>query len=234
MKRLVVLLVAAGVLGGCSTLDKLNPFSSAPKVKMAELTPIQASADLRLVWQGRVAAAAALWIRAGGGRQFGLCGRPRRYDRALRRRQGGVAHQGRTDAFRRRRGGRQTGGGRYPEGRGIGLRCGWQAALAGSGKFGSAGAAADRVGHGHRAQRRQPHLCLRHCRRQAALGLSAHHAGTDLAQRRRCRGSCQWDTGGLSRRQAGGPQRRQWRRHLGSDRFVAARVLRSWSASPMS
>lgn len=59
MKRLVIVLVAAGVLGGCSTLDKLNPFSSAPKVKMAELTPIQATADLRLVWQGRAAAAAA-------------------------------------------------------------------------------------------------------------------------------------------------------------------------------
>jgi len=57
MRGLVVVLALAGVLGGCSTLDKLNPFSSTPKVKMAELTPIQASADVRLVWQGRVAAA---------------------------------------------------------------------------------------------------------------------------------------------------------------------------------
>lgn len=47
-------LLAAGLLAGCSTLDALNPFSSSPKVKMAELSPITATAQLRAAWQTSV------------------------------------------------------------------------------------------------------------------------------------------------------------------------------------
>lgn len=58
MKRRLVLLVAAAVaLGACSTLDKLNPFSSSPRVKMAALTAFEPSAAFRPLWQGRVGAA---------------------------------------------------------------------------------------------------------------------------------------------------------------------------------
>jgi outer membrane protein assembly factor BamB len=48
-------------LGGCSTISetasKLNPFSSSPKVKAAELVPIQATGDLKVQWQASVGAA---------------------------------------------------------------------------------------------------------------------------------------------------------------------------------
>lgn len=47
--------VAAVAASGCSTLDSINPFSSStPKVKIAELTPIQATADLRVRWQANI------------------------------------------------------------------------------------------------------------------------------------------------------------------------------------
>lgn len=52
--RGAALLLALFLTAGCSTLDSLNPFSSSSKVKMAELAPIQPSADLRLDWQGSV------------------------------------------------------------------------------------------------------------------------------------------------------------------------------------
>jgi outer membrane protein assembly factor BamB len=46
------------LLGGCSTLDSLNPFSSStPKVKAAELVPIQPTAELRSLWQSSVGSA---------------------------------------------------------------------------------------------------------------------------------------------------------------------------------
>lgn len=57
--------LAAGlaiVLAGCSSMEKLNPvnwFSSAPKQKPAELAPIQATAELRPLWQAGVGAAGA-------------------------------------------------------------------------------------------------------------------------------------------------------------------------------
>lgn len=61
MKRLGLLLLAVG-LAGCSSmgdaLDKVNPFSkAAPKVKVTELAPIQATAQLRTLWQANVGAA---------------------------------------------------------------------------------------------------------------------------------------------------------------------------------
>jgi outer membrane protein assembly factor BamB len=53
-----VLGVLVLLLAGCSTLDKLNPFSSsAPKVKAAELGPIESTADLRVLWQANVGTA---------------------------------------------------------------------------------------------------------------------------------------------------------------------------------
>lgn len=60
--RYVVGLVAAVALAGCSTvgdaLDTINPFSSAaPKVKPAELTPIQATAQVRVLWQAGIGSA---------------------------------------------------------------------------------------------------------------------------------------------------------------------------------
>ena len=47
----IVLGLVGMVLGGCSTLDKLNPFKSEPKIKPAELTAIQATAQLSVRWQ---------------------------------------------------------------------------------------------------------------------------------------------------------------------------------------
>lgn len=59
---LLGVVLAASALSGCSTLesavDALNPFSrSAPKVKPAELSPIQASAELKTLWQAGVGSA---------------------------------------------------------------------------------------------------------------------------------------------------------------------------------
>jgi outer membrane protein assembly factor BamB len=59
MRRLYVLCTLA-VLAGCSTMEKMNPvnwFSSAPKLKPAELEPISASATLAALWQSSVGSA---------------------------------------------------------------------------------------------------------------------------------------------------------------------------------
>lgn len=61
MRRCGLVLLAAA-LTGCSTvgetLDKVNPFSSAaPKVKPAELTPIQPTAQVRVLWQAAIGSA---------------------------------------------------------------------------------------------------------------------------------------------------------------------------------
>ncbi|MGB0129220.1 MAG: outer membrane protein assembly factor BamB [Rhodocyclaceae bacterium] len=53
-RRIVTVVCAALALSACSTLDKLNPFSSAPKVKMAALTAFEPSASFRTLWQGRI------------------------------------------------------------------------------------------------------------------------------------------------------------------------------------
>lgn len=51
-------LAAVFALGGCSTVDKINPFaSSVPKIKPAELAPIQPSAELGRLWQAGVGSA---------------------------------------------------------------------------------------------------------------------------------------------------------------------------------
>lgn len=56
VKLLAVL--AALALGACSTVEKLNPFgSSGPKVKPAELAPIQSTAELKSAWQASVGSA---------------------------------------------------------------------------------------------------------------------------------------------------------------------------------
>ncbi|GAB4171700.1 MAG: outer membrane protein assembly factor BamB [Rhodocyclaceae bacterium] len=47
----------AAALAGCSALDAINPFSSAPKEKMAELEPIAGARTLAVRWQGAVGAA---------------------------------------------------------------------------------------------------------------------------------------------------------------------------------
>jgi outer membrane protein assembly factor BamB len=53
-----VVLASALLLGACSTVEKLNPFgSSAPKVKPAELLTIQATAELKSLWQAGIGSA---------------------------------------------------------------------------------------------------------------------------------------------------------------------------------
>lgn len=56
--RRSALLAATFLLGACSTVEKLNPFSSSsPKAKPAELAAIQSSAELRAVWQAGIGSA---------------------------------------------------------------------------------------------------------------------------------------------------------------------------------
>ena len=61
MKQLplpLIVVVSALLLGACSTVEKLNPFSSsAPKVKPAELAAIQPTAELKSQWQASVGSA---------------------------------------------------------------------------------------------------------------------------------------------------------------------------------
>ncbi|MBI4989750.1 MAG: outer membrane protein assembly factor BamB [Rhodocyclales bacterium] len=58
--RAVLVLSLAASLAGCSTMEKMNPvnwFSSAPKVKPAELEAISPSATLAALWQAGVGSA---------------------------------------------------------------------------------------------------------------------------------------------------------------------------------
>ena len=58
MARALLPVVAALSLGACSTVEKLNPFSSsAPKVKPAELVAIQPIAELKSLWQANIGSA---------------------------------------------------------------------------------------------------------------------------------------------------------------------------------
>ena len=57
MRAVFTLSLAALLLAGCSTMERMNPvnwFSSAPKVKPAELEPINPSATLATLWQASV------------------------------------------------------------------------------------------------------------------------------------------------------------------------------------
>lgn len=54
MGRLTTLGALCLALAGCSALDAINPFSSEPKVKMAELQPFTPRLDVRPVWQASV------------------------------------------------------------------------------------------------------------------------------------------------------------------------------------
>jgi outer membrane protein assembly factor BamB len=52
--------VLALLLGACSTVEKLNPFGpSDPKAKAAELTAIQPTAELKILWKENVGSAGA-------------------------------------------------------------------------------------------------------------------------------------------------------------------------------
>lgn len=53
MKRILLLGAASFLLAGCSLFDAINPFSSSGP-KMAELQPIQATVEARVVWQESV------------------------------------------------------------------------------------------------------------------------------------------------------------------------------------
>ena len=58
MRLPLLAVVSALLLGACSTVEKLNPFSSsAPKIQPTELAAIQATAELRSVWQASVGSA---------------------------------------------------------------------------------------------------------------------------------------------------------------------------------
>ncbi|MDK9714369.1 outer membrane protein assembly factor BamB [Sulfuritalea hydrogenivorans] len=55
MRLPLLVVVSALMLGACSTVEKLNPFSSsAPKIKPAELATIQPTAELKSLWQANV------------------------------------------------------------------------------------------------------------------------------------------------------------------------------------
>lgn len=55
-----MLALAAVLVTGCSTVEQLNPFaSSAPKIKMAELTPFTATLQVRTLWQAGIGSAGA-------------------------------------------------------------------------------------------------------------------------------------------------------------------------------
>lgn len=55
MNKCLAAMALPFLLAGCSTLDSLNPFSaSSNKVKMAELSPIKTSAEVRVLWRDSV------------------------------------------------------------------------------------------------------------------------------------------------------------------------------------
>jgi outer membrane protein assembly factor BamB len=54
--RLLATLGLVLLAGGCSTLDKLNPFADEPKIKPAALESFAATAELRVDWQASIGA----------------------------------------------------------------------------------------------------------------------------------------------------------------------------------
>lgn len=54
MNRTLLAALLAALLAGCSTLDALNPFSGSGGPKMADLRPIEATAEARTLWQDSV------------------------------------------------------------------------------------------------------------------------------------------------------------------------------------
>lgn len=56
-RRLLSLMVATGMLAGCSTLDSLNPFSSSAP-KMTALQPFKATTEVRVLWSAKAGKAA--------------------------------------------------------------------------------------------------------------------------------------------------------------------------------
>lgn len=58
MSRLLLALLAVAALGGCSTLDSLNPFAGSSGPKPAELTAFKASVQLTTLWKEKVGGAA--------------------------------------------------------------------------------------------------------------------------------------------------------------------------------
>ena len=60
MRWALLTAVSAVLLGACSTVEKLNPFGpSDPKAKAAELTAIQATGELKILWKDNVGSAGA-------------------------------------------------------------------------------------------------------------------------------------------------------------------------------
>ncbi len=60
MRAVITLSLAAALAAGCSTMERMNPvnwFSSAPKVKPAELEALTPSATLATLWQASVGSA---------------------------------------------------------------------------------------------------------------------------------------------------------------------------------
>jgi outer membrane protein assembly factor BamB len=61
MKALPRMMIACAAMvvfaTGCSTVDKINPFATAPKNKPAELTPIQGGIETKILWQNGVGSA---------------------------------------------------------------------------------------------------------------------------------------------------------------------------------
>ncbi len=54
---IAALLAGALLATGCSTVEKINPFASAPRNKPAELPQFKATADAKVLWQSTVGAA---------------------------------------------------------------------------------------------------------------------------------------------------------------------------------
>lgn len=79
-KLLPLVALLSGLMAGCSTLesitpsfDSLNPFAKKGP-KMAELTPIQASAELRQAWSYQIGKAGNAYSLSGRSRGCRLCG----------------------------------------------------------------------------------------------------------------------------------------------------------------